>query len=53
MFLYVAEAVEHVLAVALENKLCWFESHHQHISLCSPGRWTRARSSKCIFFFRL
>ena len=28
--------------VALGNKLCWFESHYRHISLCSPGRWTRA-----------
>jgi len=34
-----------VLAGALRNKLCWFESHYQHISLCSPGIWTRASSS--------
>jgi len=24
---------------------CWFESHYRHISLCSPGSWTRASSS--------
>jgi len=29
--------IEHVLPVAFGNKLCWFESHYQHISLCSPG----------------
>jgi len=34
-----------VLAVAFGNKLCWFESHYRHTSLCSPGRWTRASSS--------
>ena len=37
IFLYVAQAVERVLAVAFGNKLCWFESHYRHISLCSPG----------------
>ena len=37
IFLYVAQAVERVLAVAFGKKLCWFESHYQHISLCSPG----------------
>ena len=38
IFLYVAQAVERVLAVALGNKLCWFESHYRHISLCSFRR---------------
>jgi len=37
LFLYVAQAVQRVLAVAFGNKLCWFESHDRHISLCSPG----------------
>ena len=45
IFLYVAQAVEGVLAVVFGNKLYWFESHTQHISLRSPGRWTRASSS--------
>jgi len=45
IFLYVAQAVERVLATAFENKLCWFESHYRHISLCSPGSLTRASSS--------
>ena len=45
IFLYVAQAVECVLAVAFRNKLCCFESHYRHISLCSPGSWTRASSS--------
>jgi len=45
MFLYAAQAVEHVLAVAIGKKLCWFESHYRHISLCGPGSWTRASSS--------
>ena len=45
IFLYVARAVEQVLAVAFGNKLCWFESHYRHISLCSPGSWTCASSS--------
>jgi len=36
-FLYVAQAVQRVLAVAFGNELCWLESHYQHISLCSPG----------------
>ena len=31
MFLYVAQAVECVLAVAFGNKLCWFESHYRHV----------------------
>jgi len=44
IFLYVAQAVECVLAVAFRNKLCWFESHYRHISLSSPGSWTRASS---------
>ena len=33
MFLYVAHTVERVLGVALGNKLCWFESHYQHVYL--------------------
>jgi hypothetical protein len=37
MFLYVVQAVERLLAVAFRNKLCWFESEYQHISLCSRG----------------
>jgi len=37
--------VEHVLAVAFGKKLCWFESHYRHISLCGPGSWTHASSS--------
>ena len=37
IFLYVAQPVERVLATAFGNKLCWFESHYRHISLCSPG----------------
>jgi len=37
IFLYVAQAVERVLAVAFGNKLCWFESHYRRISLCSRG----------------
>jgi len=37
IFLYVAQAVERMLAMAFRNKLCWFESHYQHISLFSPG----------------
>jgi len=45
IFLYEAQAVGHMLAVAFGNKLCWFESRHQHISLCIPGSWTRASSS--------
>ena len=43
--LYAAQTVERVLAVAFGNKLCWFESHYRHISLCSPGSWTHASSS--------
>ena len=31
VFLYVAQAVERVLAVAFGNKLCWFESNYRHI----------------------
>jgi len=34
-----------VLAAAFAKKLCWFESHYRHISLCGPGSWTRASSS--------
>jgi len=45
IFLYVAQADERVLAVAFGNKLCRFESHYRHISLCSPGSWKRASSS--------
>jgi len=41
----VAQAVQRVLAVDFENKLCWFEDHYRHISLCSPGSWTRASNS--------
>jgi len=37
IFLYVAQAVERVLAVAFANELCWFESHYRRISLCSRG----------------
>jgi len=37
MFLYVAQEVGRVLAVAFGNELCWFESHYRYISLCSPG----------------
>jgi len=37
VFLYVAQAVEHMLAVAFGNELCWIESHYRHISLCSLG----------------
>jgi len=37
-----AQAVEHVLAVAFGNKLCWFGSHYWHIAFCSPGSWTCA-----------
>ena len=44
IFLYVAQTVESVLAVAFGNKLCWFESHYRHISVCSPGSWTHASS---------
>jgi len=35
IFLYVAQAAERVLAPAFGNKLCWFESHYRHISLCA------------------
>jgi len=45
IFLYVAQAVQRMLAVAFGNKLRWFESHYRHISLCSPGSLTRASSS--------
>ena len=31
IFLYVTQTVERVLAVAFENKLCWFESQYRHI----------------------
>ena len=41
----VAQAVERVLAIAFGNKLCWFESHYRHISLCSLGSWTHVSSS--------
>jgi len=44
IFLYVAQVVEHMLAVAFGSELCWFKSHYRHISLCSPGSWTRANS---------
>ena len=37
IFLYVAKALERVLAVAFGNKLRWLESHFRHISLCSQG----------------
>ena len=37
LFLYAAQTVERVLAVAFGNKLCSFESHYRHVSLCSPG----------------
>jgi len=45
IFVYMAQAFESVLAAAFGKKLCWFESHYRHISLCSPGSWTRASSS--------
>jgi len=45
LFAGLAQAVEGMLAVAFGNKLRWFESHYRHISLCSPGSWTRASSS--------
>jgi len=41
----IAQAVEHIPAVAFGNKLHWFESPYRHISLGSPGNWMRARSS--------
>ena len=44
IFLYVAQAVECVLAVALD-KNCWFESHYRHISVRSPGSRMCASSS--------
>ena len=44
LFLYVAQVVECVLAVAFGNKLRWFQSHYRHISLCSLGSWTSASS---------
>jgi len=34
----ITQAVERVLVVAFRNKLCGFESHCQHISLCSRGK---------------
>jgi len=37
IFLNVTHAVERVLGVAFGNKLRWFESHYQHISLCSQA----------------
>ena len=44
MFLYVAQTGERVLTATFGNKLCWFESNYRHVSLCSPGRWTRVSS---------
>ena len=41
----VIQAVECVVAVAFGKKLCWFESHCRHISLCGRGSWTCASSS--------
>ena len=38
IFLYVAQGDKRVQAVAFVEKLCWFESHYRHISVCSPGR---------------
>ena len=35
IFLNVAQAAERVLAPVFGNKLCWFESHCRHISLCA------------------
>jgi len=29
-YFYVAQAHERMLAVAIVNKVCWFESHHRH-----------------------
>jgi len=37
IFLYVAQAVERVLAGAFGNEICSFESHDRHISLYSLG----------------
>ena len=37
IFLDVAQGDERVLRVAF-GKLCKFESHYRHISLCGPGR---------------
>ena len=45
IFLYVTQAVERVLEPAFGKKLCWFESHLLHISLCSPGSKRRGSSS--------
>jgi len=39
IFLYVVNSVECVLAVAIGNKLRWFESHCRHISLCTQLGW--------------
>ena len=41
----VAQAVESMPAAAFGNKLRWFDSQYQHISLRSPGSWRHARSS--------
>jgi len=45
IFLYVAQGVERVPALAFGNELCWFESLYRRISLCSPGSLTHASSS--------
>jgi len=33
----IAQAVQRMPAATFGNKLRWFDSHHQHISLRSPG----------------
>ena len=34
IFLYVAQAVERLIAVAYGNKVFWFAFYYRHISLC-------------------
>jgi hypothetical protein len=38
-----------VLAVAFGNKVCWFESHYRHVSLCRPDS-TQDRINKRLQF---
>jgi len=55
IFLYVAQAVEGVLAVAFGNKLFWFKSHYRDISLCAylKSWWLQMmvdmKTKMCIF----
>ena len=44
IFLYVAHPVERVLATDIAKNIYIFESHSQHISLCSPAIRTRVSS---------